>query len=205
MKNLPNRITISRIFMIFIFVLLANLDADKINFVDISSSFSYYSHVVAYIIAILAGFTDLLDGYLARKYGWESDFGKLMDPLADKIFIVATFIMMTDYGLVPAWMTIAIISREFMVTGLRLLATNKGVVISADKGGKLKTGLQMIVLLIGGASWINFLGIDLKRGSLFGLPLWNIWYTGLLVIVFITIYSGVTYFVRHRSLYAENT
>lgn len=191
-KNLPNRITISRIVMIFIFLLLANIQANSF----FNADFAYWCHVTAYIVAILAGITDFLDGYLARKYNWISDFGALMDPLADKIFIVATFIMMADYGIIAGWIPVVIISREFLVTGLRLLATNKGEVISADKWGKLKTFLQMMVLLIGGASWINIISL-VKVRLLWNISLWG--------VVLITVLSGVGYFIRHRSLYSEST
>lgn len=122
MKNLPNQLTVSRIVLISVFVLLANIDASKINFVYISPAVSHTCHVIAYIIAIIAGITDWFDGYLARKYKCESDFGRLMDPLADKIFIVATFVMFSDYRIIPAWIVVIVIAREFMVTGLRLLA-----------------------------------------------------------------------------------
>jgi CDP-diacylglycerol--glycerol-3-phosphate 3-phosphatidyltransferase len=190
--------------MIFIFVALANISAEKINFVHISSTLSHNCHVIAYIIAIIAGVTDLLDGYLARKYGWVSDFGALMDPLADKIFITATFIMMVDYKLMPAWITVVVLSREFLVTGLRLLATQKGEVISADRWGKLKTFLQMLVLLIGGASWINLFGFDLLSYGAESL-IWKIWYSVLVLIALITVSSGCGYFIRHRNLYSHST
>jgi len=204
-KKLPNRITVSRIVMIFIFVILANIDSSKINFVTISANLSWSCHVTAYIIAILAGFTDILDGWLARRYNLVSDFGALMDPLADKIFVVATFIMLVDYGFMPAWMVVVVLSREFLVTGLRLLAVKKGQVISADKWGKLKTGLQMLMLLIAGASWINLFGFDIKHGHIGSVPLWNLWYAFLLLIVMMTVFSGVGYFVKHSHLYEEST
>lgn len=199
MKKLPNRITISRIVMIFIFVVLANIDSTKINFVKISKDISLTFHTIAYILAILAGLTDILDGWLARKFNLVSDFGALIDPLADKIFITATFIMMVDYGYMPAWVAVVVLSREFLVTGLRLLAVKKGEVISADKWGKLKTLLQMLMLLVGGASWIGL--FDLKHGMIGHVHMWNIWYVFLLIIVFTTLASGVSYFHRHRSLY----
>ena len=200
MKNIPNRITISRIALIFIFVLLANVDSDKMNFLAITPLLAYSCHVMAVLVAILAGLTDLLDGYLARRYGLESDFGRLIDPLADKIFMVAMFVMLCEYGLMPGWMVIVILSREFLVTGLRLLATNKGQVISADSWGKFKTLFQMVVILVGGLGWINLFGFNL-----FNKTVWIFWYGLLLLMTFVTIASGVGYFVRHRSLYLEST
>ena len=182
MKNLPNQLTVSRIVLISIFVLLANIDASKINFIEISPEVSHVCHWIAYIIAILAGLTDWFDGYLARKYKCESDFGRLMDPLADKIFIVATFVMFTDYRIIPAWIVVIVIGREFLVTGLRLLAISEGIVISADKSGKIKTALQMFALLIGGAGWVRLGGFDL-----FSPKVWPAWYCLMLLVMFVTL------------------
>ena len=200
LKNLPNRITLSRILLIFIFVALANIRSDSIGFfiptVNVESA--QICHIVAYIVAILAAFTDLLDGYLARKFHLESDFGRLVDPLADKIFVVGTFVMMAEYKLMPGWIIIVVLTREFMVTGLRMLATHKGVVIAADKWGKLKTILQMISLLIGGAAWINLFDIHQKT-------VWIVWYVLLLIMTLVTILSGIGYFLKNKSLYTENT
>lgn len=194
-KNLPNQLTVSRIILIFFFVALANIDADKINFVEIPKHVSETCHLIAYIIAILAGITDFLDGQIARRCKCESDFGRLMDPLADKIFIVATFVMMADYRIIPAWIVVVVLSREFLVTGLRLLAVSDGVVISADKSGKFKTAFQMISLIIGGAGWVKLFGFDI-----FEPTVWKIWYGIMLLVVFFTLYSGIAYFVRNYKL-----
>ena len=163
MKNLPNQLTVSRIILIFVFLALANIDARSVkpNLIDFSAETAHLCHVVAYILAIIAGVTDLFDGYLARKYHCESDFGRLADPLADKIFILATYIMMADYQIIPSWMVVVMISREFLVTGLRMIALKEGKVISADMTGKLKTCLQMGALLVGGAGWIKLFGFDI--------------------------------------------
>ena len=200
LKNLPNRITLSRILLIFIFVALANIRSDSIGFFipTVSVESAQICHIVAYIVAILAAFTDLLDGYLARKFHLESDFGRLVDPLADKIFVVGTFVMMAEYKLMPGWIIIVVLTREFMVTGLRMLATHKGVVISADKWGKLKTILQMVSLLIGGASWVGLFDIHQKT-------IWVTWYVLLLIMTLVTILSGIGYFLKNKSLYTENT
>ena len=194
-KNLPNQLTVSRIILIFIFVALANIDADKINFVEIPKHVSETCHLIAYIVAILAGITDFLDGRIARKYQCESDFGRLMDPLADKIFIVATYVMMSDYGIIPAWIVVVVLSREFLVTGLRLLAASDGVVISADKSGKFKTAFQMGSLIIGGAGWVKLFGFNI-----FEPTIWKIWYCVMLLVVISTLYSGISYFVRNYKL-----
>ena len=194
-KNLPNRLTISRIIMIFIFVVFANISADKINFINIPGEVSDTCHMIAFIIAILAGLTDFLDGKIARKYKCESDFGRLMDPVADKIFIAAVFVMLADYRIIPAWIVVVVLSREFLVTGLRLIAISDGVVISADKSGKFKTAFQMFTLLIGGAGWVRLFGFDI-----FNPTLWKLWYGLLLAVTIFTIYSGVSYFVKNYKL-----
>ena len=194
-KSLPNLLTVSRIVMIFFFVVLANIDAEKINFVEIPKTVSETCHLIAYIIAILAGLTDFFDGRIARKYKCESDFGRLMDPLADKIFITATYIMMVDYRIVPAWIVVVVLAREFLVTGLRLLAIGDGVVIAADKSGKFKTAFQMFALLIGGAGWVSLWGFDIYEPTV-----WKVWYAVLLLVAVSTVYSGVSYFVKNYKL-----
>ena len=194
-KNLPNLLTVSRIVMIFFFVVLANIDAEKINFVKIPRTVSETCHLIAYIIAILAGLTDFFDGRIARKYKCESDFGRLMDPLADKIFITATYIMMVDYRIVPAWIVVVVLAREFLVTGLRLLAIGDGVVIAADKSGKFKTAFQMFALLIGGAGWVSLWGFNIYEPTV-----WKVWYAVLLLVAVSTVYSGVSYFAKNYKL-----
>ena len=196
MKHLPNALTVSRIILIFCFVVLANFDSDNPTCIHIGEDAAYVCHAIALIVAFLAGITDLLDGYLARKYHVESDFGRLMDPLADKIFILATFVMMLDYGMIPGWVLIVILTREFMVTGLRTLASAKGVIISADRWGKMKTATQMFTLAFGGAAWIRLFGLDLAES-----PVSVIWICLYIAVVLITVGSGLQYFIRYRSLF----
>lgn len=194
-RNLPNLLTVSRIVLIFFFVLLANIDAAKINFIPVPEAVSETCHLIAYLIAVLAGITDFFDGKIARRYKCESDFGRLMDPLADKIFIAATYVMMVDYRIVPAWIVVVVLAREFLVTGLRLLAIGDGVVIAADKSGKFKTAFQMFALLIGGAGWVKLWGFNIYEPTV-----WKLWYAVLLLVAFSTVYSGVSYFVRNYKL-----
>ena len=197
MKHLPNALTISRIILIFCFVVLANFDNVNPTCIKVGADAAYSCHVVALIVAFLAGITDLLDGYLARKYHVESDFGRLMDPLADKIFILATFVMMLDYGMIPGWVLIVILTREFMVTGLRTLASSKGVIIAADRWGKMKTATQLFTLAFGGAAWIHLFGLDLGAS-----PVTIIWKCLQAAVVLITVGSGLQYFIRYRSLFS---
>ena len=138
--NLPNKLTILRVMMIpfFVFSLLAY---------DGTNQCLRY---VAAVIFVVASLTDLLDGKIARKYNLVTNFGKFMDPLADKLLVCSALICMVELKQLPAWMVIAIISREFIISGFRLVASDKGVVIAASYWGKWKTTFQMIgvVLLI---------------------------------------------------------
>lgn len=138
--NLPNKLTILRVMMIpfFVFSLLAY---------DGTNQCLRY---VAAVIFVVASLTDLLDGKIARKYNLVTNFGKFMDPLADKLLVCSALICMVELKQLPAWMVIVIISREFIISGFRLVASDKGVVIAASYWGKWKTTFQMIgvVLLI---------------------------------------------------------
>lgn len=198
-RNLPNQLTICRIVLIFIFIILAYFDANQANSIKVSPETAHICHVIALIIAIIAGLTDFFDGYLARKLKVESDFGRLMDPLADKIFVLATCMVMVEYGLIPGWILIMILAREFMVTGLRTLASAKGVVIAADRWGKLKTFLQMMTLLISGLYWVGITWIDIQAG--FGKV---IWFILLGLVTLLTVGSGLGYFIKYRKLYLDS-
>ena len=138
--NLPNKLTILRIIMIpfFVLALLAEGGANM-----------PYRYIAA-VIFIPASFTDMLDGNIARKYNLVTNFGKFMDPLADKLLVCSALICLVELGKLPAWMVIIIISREFIISGFRLVASDNGVVIAASYWGKFKTVFQMVsvVLLI---------------------------------------------------------
>ena len=199
MKNIPNILTVSRIVAITIFVVLASL-ADYSYFKSRDSVTTL--RLIAYILAILAAVTDLADGYIARRYNAISDFGALMDPLADKIFVTGCMLMAVEDRLMPAWIAIAVLCREFMVTGLRALAAKKQVVISADRWGKLKTASQMVMLGISGAAWVIDGGAEyLQTARWFGIRLWYIWICYLVAIVLVTVLSGLNYFIRYRKLF----
>lgn len=138
--NLPNKLTILRILMIpfFVFFLLFQGGTDE------------RYRMIAALLFIIAGFTDLLDGKIARKYNLVTNFGKFMDPLADKLLVCSALICFTGLNQLPAWFVIIIISREFIISGFRLVASDNGVVIAASYWGKFKTVSQMVmsVLLI---------------------------------------------------------
>ena len=183
--NLPNKLTLMR--LIFVPVIMV--------FILFQIAGDPWSDIVAATLFLAAAITDMLDGRLARRYDLVTDFGKLMDPLADKIFIVATFVMMADYGIIPAWIVVVVLSREFMVTGLRLLTVSEGVVIAADKSGKFKTAFQMVSLIVAGAGWVKLFGFNI-----FEPTIWKIWYAIMLLVVFFTLYSGISYFVKNYKL-----
>lgn len=136
--NLPNKLTVGRMIMVpfFVYFLLATKET--------GTGVEY--KWVALAIFIVASLTDLLDGKIARKYNLITNFGKFMDPLADKLLVCSALIGLTWHGIVPAWMTIVIISREFIISGFRLVASDKGVVIAASWWGKFKTVSQMVMI-----------------------------------------------------------
>lgn len=134
--NVPNQLTIARICStpIFVFFMLTN--------------YVSYSKYIAVVIFILASLTDLLDGKIARRYNLVTNFGKFMDPLADKLLVCSALICFVDLKLIPSWIIIIIISREFIISGFRLIAADNGVVIAAGYWGKLKTVCQMIMSIL---------------------------------------------------------
>ena len=138
--NLPNKLTVLRICMIpfFVAALLYENGADQTM------------RIIANVIFITASLTDLLDGKIARKYGLVTNFGKFMDPLADKLLVCSALICLIQLGQLPAWVVIVIISREFIISGFRLVAADNGIVIAASYWGKFKTVLHLtaVVLLI---------------------------------------------------------
>ena len=135
-------------------------------------------------IFVIASLTDYVDGYIARKYNQVSDFGKFLDPLADKLLVIAAMTMFTEWGVFPAWALMIVLTREFAVTGLRLVAVQKGTVIAAGWSGKVKTASTMI-------------GLCCMMG-LMGIPFLG-WVNPVVIgmIVVTTVYSGVEYFVAN--------
>lgn len=170
--NLPNAISLLRIFTAPVLILLLLSPDEKTS-------------LIAAIIFAGASLTDWLDGYLARRMGVETTFGKFLDPLADKLLIVTCLIMLIPLGRVPAWMAALIIGREIAVTGLRAMASMEGVVIPASRLGKYKTAFQItsvIALLV----HYKFSGVDFQTVGLVFL-----WFA----LVF-TLWSGGDYFIR---------
>lgn len=136
--NLPNKLTVLRVILIPFFVLVLLLEGG-------SNQMLRYGAAAIFIVASL---TDLLDGKIARKYNLVTNFGKFMDPLADKLLVCAALICLVELGQLPAWMVIVIVSREFIISGFRLVAVEQGVVIAASYWGKWKTTFQMIAVIL---------------------------------------------------------
>ncbi|WP_028307295.1 CDP-diacylglycerol--glycerol-3-phosphate 3-phosphatidyltransferase [Desulfitibacter alkalitolerans] len=172
--NLANRVTLARIFLVPIFMF----------FILIRIPLGEY---IAAAIFVLAASTDGLDGYIARARKEVTKFGKLMDPLADKLLVSAALISLVEIDLVPAWIAVVIIGREFAVTGLRSIAASEGIVISASKLGKFKTVTQIIaiVAIILNDFFVNIIGIPFNIGEIF-----------IYIAVIFTLWSGVDYFAK---------
>jgi CDP-diacylglycerol--glycerol-3-phosphate 3-phosphatidyltransferase len=188
--NLPNWITLIRIPLLFVI-----------------GGFFYASFpgsiTLAFIVYVLAGITDWLDGYLARKYNQTSELGKLLDALNDKIFTVGIFILLIGKHLVPLWgvfCVLLIVCREFLVTGLRIIAAKSGSILAAENLGKVKTVLQIVVM--GSFLLIEMLKIDgahwFPASWLIGLTYLN--YVNLVVTTGLTAYSGSSYLIKYRHL-----
>ena len=201
--NLPNILTVGRILLIFVALVLATNSEIPGGVKVKSDAIEMILRYIAYGLSVIAGLTDLLDGYLARKWNQVTDFGALMDPLADKIFVTTIMLILVEYQLIAAWVAAVVICREFMVTGLRLLAVKQGKVISADKFGKLKTVLQMIMLFVGGLVWIHIL--DLNMVIYKSIKLGHLWHALLWGIVIVTVGSGLNYFIKNRELIADKS
>lgn len=170
--NLPNKLTLGRIIAVPFFV------------------FCYIKgfNVVALILFILASLTDMADGKIARKYNLITNFGKIMDPLADKILVYAAFSIMVADGTIPAWTLIIILCREFLVAGVRTVAASMGIVIAADMAGKIKTVLQMFAVpcLI-----IKDMNIILYYAA------YILFYASLLM----TVISGANYCIKNKEVF----
>ena len=172
--NTANKLTMLRVLMIPAFLLVLYLGEQP------------WANYAALVIFVVASLTDTLDGYIARHYNQTTDFGKFMDPLADKCLVTAAMLWFVEIGQMPAWALLVVIIREFGVSGLRMVAADKGRVIAAGWSGKVKTASTMVcivLMLLPIAPWIN--GICVA------------------VIVLTTIYSGVEYFMKNLDVVSQ--
>src|SRR5215469_14158226 len=158
--NWANRLTLSRLVLTVVFVAALN------------SSWQY-GRTVALIVFLIAGISDFIDGEIARRYGFVTDFGKLMDPLVDKIMVAAAFISLVPLKAVPAWAATTVVARDFLITGLRMMATAKGRVLPAEMLGKQKTSWQVVTVIF----FLTLLSLNELRyaneGSIWWLRAWN--------------------------------
>ncbi|HYE83921.1 MAG TPA: CDP-diacylglycerol--glycerol-3-phosphate 3-phosphatidyltransferase [Clostridia bacterium] len=177
--NLANKITMIRILMIPVFIVFMLMD------------FTYHMEA-ALAVFLLASLTDKLDGHIARKYNMITDFGKFMDPLADKLLVTGAFVVLIQLGRIEAWIVFVILAREFAVTGLRSLAAAQNVIIAASNYGKIKTVTQIIAIII--------LLLGNYPFSLIKLPMDIVMVYATLVI---TVLSGVDYFAKNKQVFIK--
>lgn len=196
--NLPNKLTLSRIFIVPIFMLFVIpipdwiISSSLLNFasgqlVVMNEFILNYGNYIAAGLFILAASTDGVDGYIARKRKQVTNFGKFLDPIADKLLITAALIALVQRNELTGWAAMIIIGREFIVTGLRLIAVSEGIVISASNLGKIKTVLQMVAIvasLIKNYPITYFVEFPFDRYAMF-------------IAVVVTIYSGYDYVIKN--------
>ena len=171
--NLANKLTLMRVILVPFFVAFMLIDAIPLNY------------LWALLVFAIASITDMLDGKIARKYNLVTDFGKFADPLADKMLVTAAMLWFVEIGQMPAWMLLIVICREFAVSGLRMIASDKGRVIAAGWSGKVKTASTMVcivIMFLPIPGWLNTVCVA--------------------VIAITTLYSGVEYFVLNRDIIA---
>lgn len=178
--NLPNQLTTVRFILAIPFI----------YFLQTSDVHGFWYRIIALAIFSVASLTDFFDGYIARKYNLITDFGKIMDPLADKILVISALVLFVDLKYMPAWMSIVVLAREFLISGIRILAAAKGEVIAAGNLGKYKTTSQMIVVII--ALLIGKISI-----YLFG-SYYTICEILMIIPVILTVWSGAEYTAKAR-------
>jgi CDP-diacylglycerol--glycerol-3-phosphate 3-phosphatidyltransferase len=183
--NLPNKLTISRIILAAIFILFLFIRGAGAKF-------------VALAVFLIASLTDYYDGLIARRCNMITDFGKLMDPIADKILVLGGFLAFVEMKIIPAWMVMVIIARELFITGIRISALSKKKVLSAEMAGKHKTisqivaVLSILVFLIIRDSGFTFRYIDYYKSTIYAL---------MLITVAMTLASGISYMLRNRDIF----
>ena len=186
--NLPNKITLGRIGLVFVFMAFLFIHGLP-------------AKIVALVIFIIAVISDYLDGYIAKKNNIVTDFGKIMDPVADKVLTLSAFLAFVEMKLVPAWMVVIIIFREMLITSIRIIALRNKEVLSAGMGGKHKTVSQMVSIIV------ILIFIVIKEAGVRTFGFWNAdfeyWYRQLIfflmiITVALTIISGVSYLIGNK-------
>ena len=177
--NLPNKLTTFRVILIPFFV-----------FFMLAPNMTGINHYIAAAIFIVASLTDLLDGKIARKYNLVTNFGKFMDPLADKLLVCSALICLIQTGQLAAWIVVIIIAREFIISGFRLIASDNGVVIAASYWGKFKTTFQMLMVIV------LILNIQMSFFQILGMIL-------TYVALILTVVSLIDYIVKNKDVLKE--
>lgn len=178
--NLPNRLSLFRIGCVPLLTLLLGMDG------------YVWTGYAALVLFILGAITDFVDGHIARKYNLVTNFGKFIDPVADKLLVLSAMVMLTWQGLLPAWIVVTVLVRELAVDGLRLVAVEQGHVIAAGKLGKIKTTLQMTMIITHLVYYVHFPLLHVLAG-------WLLIPTQIAVLV-MTLWSGADYFIRNKEV-----
>lgn len=186
--NIANKLTLSRVILIPIFLIFFLVPLPFGSF-QIGHTHLTVAQTIAGLLFIIASITDWLDGYLARKLHLITNFGKFLDPLADKLLVMGAFVALVDVNIIPGWMVIVILAREFAVTGLRLVAVGEGIVLAASQIAKWKTTFQMLACIL-----------YLFNNAPFGLNGFPLAYILLWIAVIMTILSGWDYFYKNRAV-----
>ena len=186
--NLANKLTMMRIILVPIFLIFIAVKEIP------------YGSIIATIVFIVASITDQLDGYIARSRNQITNFGKFMDPLADKLLVTAALVSLSEMHLISGWIVVVIIAREFAVSGLRTLAASDGIIIAASWWGKLKTVAAIITLLLKVNIGVSQASIDFVSNNRF----LNVFFTYvpnilLILAVIATIISGIDYFIKNKA------
>jgi CDP-diacylglycerol--glycerol-3-phosphate 3-phosphatidyltransferase len=195
--NLPNKLTISRFLL-------------TVAFLVVMYSRISYHETIALVLFCLASISDFLDGQIARRRNLITNFGILMDPLADKIMVCSAFIAFVGLNWIPAWMVVIIVARELAITGLRLLAASKNVVLAAEGYGKHKTISQIIaiisILVLHSYQQWGWIGRAIFDRHIFRDEPWAVWFTELSkwIAVALTFISGWLYLWRNRAIYLQD-
>ena len=174
--NIANKITLVRIFLVPVFVLFMLTD------------FTEYNGIIAFIVFVIATITDKIDGTIARKYNLVTDFGKFLDPIADKLLVCSALICLTADGTIPAWITIVIIGREFIISAFRLVCADTGKTVAASWWGKSKTIAQMVTIIV---LLLNIAQLKILEDIL------------IYVSLVLTVVSLVDYFVKNINVLKE--
>ena len=189
--NLANKLTLLRIILIPFFIVCFYIPSLIVNTVAVNNYLIPYANLLGLIIFLLAAITDFIDGYVARKYNMITDFGKFMDPLADKLLVTAALLVLLENGLISGWVVFVILAREFIVTGFRTIAASKGV-IAAGWLGKIKTVVQFMMI-----STLLLLNYPFE---IFNWPVDRIF---IALAVVLTVASGVEYIYKNLHIFDE--